>query len=240
VLVAGSFHPSAMALLEALGKYSDGLTLAAVAQAIGARGEIGMRFTSELVARLCAAHYLEEVPNTAGCFRLVATGESSLRPMTEVVSHKLSYLPRSRRLSWHLEADKKYSRLPIKWWKPPDELDIYAPDNIRTGIDTACRDFVTDRRNLFPKSARTFGMEELERDRLLLRHPELIKAEATQISFDGLMVHRCYFSNSAWARVYSAEDPIPNSGYSTYFQTTISNEANFLDKMIASAEVLRA
>ena len=50
VLVVGSFHPSAMALLEVLGGCPDGLSLPELTAAIGARGEVGMRFTSELVA----------------------------------------------------------------------------------------------------------------------------------------------------------------------------------------------
>lgn len=242
VLVVGSLHPTAMAVLEALSR-SSSLSIRELADATGANGVHGLRFTSELVARLCAAHQIEQLPATASRFRRMSTVDSALRPITEVVEHKLYFLPRSGRLVWNLSEDKALAKAKVRWWQPPDEKLLYSVPALSKAIQTACPEFVKDRRNLLPSSPRDFSMEELERDKLILRSPELIEAEAEEVTLcNSFAVHRCYFhadsSGTAWVKVYRADEPVRDVGYSAYFQAAVVNMPGFLKAMQAGSVII--
>lgn len=248
ILLAGSFHPSAAALVDVLTRSarssSGGLSLGELANAIGARGDAGLRYTSELVARLRNAHQIEQVPNMQCHFRALDTGESSLKPNTEVVTHSLFFLPRISKLIWPFNIKNGLAKAKVRWWKPPDQKALYALDSLSEAIERECPAFVKDRRNLFPKWERTFSIEDLEHNRLLLREPELIEAKVINRSISkDLVFHRCYFntnsSNAAWVRVFWSDEPVPETAYSAYFQAAIASQPGFLDSMRAASKVLR-
>ena len=240
VLVAGSFHPSALAVLEALCKSTDGLSIAELADATGASDVPGRRFTSELVARLCASHHIEQLPAAPSRFQATLTSDSALRPTTEIVEHDLFFLPRSGRFAWDFKKDEVATGAKIGWWKPPDEEALYSPDALSQAIKRACTEFVKDRRNLFPSGPRIFSIEDLERDKLLIRTPELIEADIVRKSIlRDMIVHRCYFyaiSDSPWVRVYRAMQPVTEAGYAAYFRAAVADNPTFLDSMLAASE----
>jgi hypothetical protein len=248
ILLAGSFHPSAAIVMDVLAKASrgigGGLSLEELTNAVGAHGDAGLRYTSELIARLRNAHQVEKAPKAKNRFRTLDTRESSLQPNTEVVSHTLFFVPRASKLTWPFNSRNKLRNARVRWWKPPDEELLYLPERLKAAIEAECPAFVKDRRNLFPKWERTFSMEDLEHNKLLLREPELIEAKVSDMSLSkDVIIHRCYFSatssNSAWVRVFWADEPVREGGYSTYFQTAIANQPGFLDNMRGVSKILR-
>ncbi len=242
LLCAGSLHPTAMLILDKLHESKkDGLSIERLAEFSEARGTHGLRFVAEILAQLCNAGYVGEIGKRPNCFRAVSAAESSWRPRIDVLERKLDYLPRTGRLVSKLRTSEKFSCTDIKWWQPPDEDVLYAKESLCRGIEQAAEAFAKESVNPFSNSRRDQSDENLERGGLLLRDSKLSEAHAEIINVsDEFIAHRCYFNSiasdsrgnrSAWVRVFRAEAPVLEPGYSAYFQRAVQSETGFFESM---------
>jgi hypothetical protein len=158
-----------------------------------------------------------------------------------VIERELCYLPRSRQLSRYIPPLKLASSADVQWWNPPDETILYDESKLAEATRQACRVSFASDRDMSDWMERDTRSEELERCKLLLRVPELIKADVVKLSVSNQesIVHRCYFHQPSpttlWAKVYRYGELVRGEGYSAYFENADLSDSSFLQSMYNSA-----
>jgi hypothetical protein len=240
IAVAGSMHPAASAILNVLASNGE-MSIDELAEETGALGKHGLRFTAELIARLCEAQEVERPMPSMNRFKLSPTAAWQGGMNLDVVELDMCYLPRSRQFSQHIPAHRSAARSDVNWWSPPDEEALYAEDSLIDAIHTACHDYVASSRDISPWMERESGSEKLERCRLLSRRPQLTKAEILDLNISlDRVIHRCFFvrqifSTQMRSKVYRLHDSVLDSRYSQYFEEAVSQSPEFLKSMLSSA-----
>jgi hypothetical protein len=241
-LEAGSIHPSAAAILRVLENASGSMSIEEIAQAIGASGENGTRFTSELVSRLCYAKEIRLKREGPTQFEISPTGTWRVGPKSFTVIRTLNFVPYSNQIGLRIPNNNAKWFRGVNWWVPPDKEQVYSNESLRTSVGTACRNYAGLERDFVQRYE---AMEVLQRARLLRRKSELL--DVTVLSVSGSrykVVHRAYFTATRTSElhcigVFRLQDSTRQEGYTAYFREAVLRQPDVVGKILQDSDEVR-